>query len=219
MVSRERLHQIVSTSAKTFWKRRIPFVIIVVVVGIAAWSLRGRNSLPIPAQGGELFQNFTALETPLYLQDDKNWSGEEIGGSGEKLVETGCAICSLAMALDHFGVHYAPKELNTALKVNRGYTWRGWLRWQAVSTITSNKVIVEIIPKPSHADIDAALRSGNPVVAKILINRNTPHWVLIVGTEGMDYLIRDPLGNGHSLEPLSKYDSDIFGIRIVKGGG
>jgi hypothetical protein len=119
----------VSMSTKTFWKRRIPFLTIAVVQGIAAWTLRGRNSPPISRKGGEAFQDFTAIETPLYLQDDKDRSNEVIGGNGEKLAETGCAICSLEMALDHFGMHYTSKELNSALKINGGYTWHGWLRW------------------------------------------------------------------------------------------
>jgi hypothetical protein len=199
-----------------FWKRRIPLLIILAGLGLAAWLLRERNSPPIPAQGGEPFQNFVALETPYYLQNDGRWKDEEMGGSGEKLGDAGCAVCSLAMALDHFGLHYTPKELNDQLKTNNGYTWRGWLKWQAISTITGDKITVEAIRKPSHANIDAALRKNYPVVAKLFINGTIPHWVLIVGKQGTDYLMRDPLGDGHSLEPLSKYDSDIFGVRIVK---
>jgi hypothetical protein len=200
-----------------FWKRRIPLLIILAVLGMAAWQLRERNSPPISAQGGEPFQSFVALETPSYQQNDDRWKDEKIGGSGEKLGDVGCAICSLAMALDHFGIHYTPKELNDQLKANDGYTWRGWLKWQAISTITDNKITVEAVRKPSHADIDAALKSHYPVVVKLLINRTIPHWVLVVGKQGTNYLMRDPLGDGHSLESLSKYDSDIFGVRIVKG--
>jgi hypothetical protein len=199
-----------------FWKRRIPLLIILTGLGIVAWQLRERNSPPISAQGGEPFQNFPALKTPLYLQNDDRWKDEKIGGSRERLGDVGCAICSLAMALDHFGVHYTPKELNDQLKANDGYTWRGWLEWQAISTITGGKITVETVRKPSHADIDAASRSKNQVVAKLLINRTIPHWVLIVGKQGTNYLMRDPLGDGHSLEPVSKYESDIFGVRIVK---
>lgn len=206
----------VSGGGGHFWKRRLPFLIILAVLGLAAWQLRERNSPPISANGGELFQNFSALETRSYLQNDDRWKDEKIGGSGEKLGDVGCAICSLAMALGHFDIHYTPKELNDQLKTNGGYTWRGWLKWQAISTITGNKITVQTVGKPSHADIDAALRVGNPVVAKLLMNGTVPHWVLIVGKKGTEYLIRDPLGDGRTLEPISKYDSDIFGVRIVK---
>lgn len=198
-----------------FWKRRIPFLILLVGLGLVGWQLRERNSSPISAQGGTSFQNFTALETPGYLQNDDRWKDEKIG-DGERLGDVGCAICALAMALDHFGIHWTPKELNNQLKTHDGYTWRGWLKWQAVSSITGNKIAIETVRKPSHADIDAALTNKFPVAAKLLINGTIPHWVLIVGKQGTNYLMRDPLGNGHSLEPVSKYESDIFGVRIVR---
>jgi len=121
-----------------FLKRRIPFLIIVAMLGIAYWRSREHNSPPISAQGGEPFQNFSALDTASYHQNDDRWKDEKIGGSREKLGAVGCAVCTLAMALDHFGIHYTPKELNDGLKTNDGYTWRGLLKWQAVSTITSN---------------------------------------------------------------------------------
>jgi hypothetical protein len=199
-----------------FWKRRIPFLIILAGLAIAAWQLRERNSSPIAARGGEPFQNFAAIETPAYVQNDDRWKDEKIGGTGERLGDVGCAICSLAMAVDHFGFHYTPKGLNDRLKSNGGYTWRGWLKWQTISIITDNKITVEAVGKPSHADIDAALRGGHPVVAKLLMNGTIPHWVLIVGKKGTEYLMRDPLGDGRVLEPVSKYDSEIFGVRIVK---
>lgn len=207
--------------AARFWKRRIPLLTILAVLGLAYWHFgREHNSPPIAASGGELFQNFTALAVTPYLQNDERWKDEKTGGGGgEKLGDVGCAVCSLAMALDHFGIHYTPKDLNDQLKANGGYTWRGWLKWQAVAAVTGNKVTVEALSKPSHADIDAALKNGNPVLAKLLINGNIPHWVLIVSKQGTNYLMRDPLGDGHSLEPVSKYESDIFGVRIVKPSG
>jgi hypothetical protein len=45
-----------------------------------------------------------------------------------------------------------------------------------------------------------------------------PHWVLLVGKDGQDYLMRDPLNDGKTLEKLSKYGGDIYGVRIVRPG-
>jgi hypothetical protein len=42
--------------------------------------------------------------------------------------------------------------------------------------------------------------------------------VLVAGKEGTNYLMRDPLNEAKCLEPLSKYGSDIFGVRIVEAG-
>ena len=40
--------------------------------------------------------------------------------------------------------------------------------------------------------------------------------MLIVGKEGQEYLMRDPLGDGKRLTALSSYESDIYGVRILK---
>jgi hypothetical protein len=188
---------------------------LLVLAAGAFWYLRGRNSPPIAAAGGKSFTNFVAIETPFYLQRDEQWKNETIG-SGETLAKVGCTVSSLAMALGHYGVSFTPKTLNDALKTNEGYTRRGWLQWSAVSRISGGKVSVRVLAKPTHDDIDAALEARHPVLVKVFINHVIPHWVLVVGKEGMEYLMRDPLDEGKSLKRLSGYRSDIFGVRIVE---
>jgi hypothetical protein len=122
------------------------------------------------------------------------------------------------MALEHFGCTLTPKELNDALKANSGYTWRGLVRWDAIRQVSGGKVTVEVVATPSLALIDAALKNGEPVLAKVLLSEDVYHWVLIVGKEGVNYLVRDPLGNGADLVQLSQYESDILAIRILKRG-
>ncbi|MDH7502499.1 MAG: hypothetical protein QHJ82_07285 [Verrucomicrobiota bacterium] len=109
-----------------------------------------------------------------------------------------------------------PKELNDFLKKNAGYTERGWLKWDSVAKVSEGKVVLGYIGNPSFQRIDAALKDNQPVIAKVFIERTVPHWVLIVGKEKTEYLIRDPLGDGKSLRQLSFYGSDIHAIRILK---
>ncbi|HYV29339.1 MAG TPA: C39 family peptidase [Candidatus Eisenbacteria bacterium] len=203
-------------------RRRIVLLIILGVLLLAGvftiWRTRGHNSPPIAARGGELFRNFSSLGTPFYLQRDPRWKDQTIGGSGESLGKVGCAVASLAMALHHYGVEMTPAELNQWLKTHSGYTARGWLKWESVSRVSQGKCTVELIPTPSHADLDTALKNHQPVLAKVLIRHVVPHWVLIVGKEGQEYSIRDPLGDGKSLKPLSSYGSDIYGVRIIQAG-
>jgi hypothetical protein len=181
----------------------------------AFWYLRGRNSPPIAATGGRSFSNFAAIETPFYLQRDEQWKNETIG-SGETLAKVGCTVSSLAMALEHYGVPFTPKTLNDALKRNDGYTRRGWLQWNAVSRVSGGKVSVRVLSRPTHGELDTALEARHPVLVKVFINRVIPHWVLVVGKEGAEYLMRDPLDDGKNLKRLSGYRSDIFGVRIVE---
>jgi len=200
-------------------KRTIALVVIsLMVLGTAVFRyLRGHNSPPIAAAGGATFTNFTALATSHYLQRDPQWKDETIG-SGETLAKVGCTVSSLAMALEHYDVHFTPKQLNNALKTNGGYTRRGWILWSAVGKVSEGKVSVQLLDKPAHADLDDALRAGQPVLAKVFIDKIIPHWVLVTGKEGTNYMMRDPLNEAKNLEPLSKYGSDIFGVRVVKLG-
>jgi hypothetical protein len=198
------------------WKRIVVVALVALAVAAAAaWYLRGRNSPPIAATGGQSFTNFAAIQTPFYLQRDARWKDETIG-SGETLGKVGCTVSSLAMALDRYGVSFTPKSLNDALKANDGYTRRGWLQWIAVTKVSEGKAQVAVLSAPTHGDMDAALQAGEPILAKVFINRVIPHWVLVVGKDGQEYLMRDPLNERKDLEHLSKYGSDVYGVRIVK---
>ena len=184
---------------------------------LAFWYLRGRNSPPIAAAGGTAFTNYTAIVTPHFLQRDPRWKDETIG-SGETLAKVGCTVSSLAMALESYGVSFTPGALNDALKKNGGYTRRGWLVWSAVEKISDGKASVRALDKPTHADLDAALQARQPVLVKVFIDKIIPHWVLISGKDGTNYLMRDPLDETKSLQPLTSYGSEVYGVRIVEKG-
>jgi hypothetical protein len=75
---------------------------------------------------------------------------------------------------------------------------------------------MDYIGPASHARIDRALKSQQPVIAKVYLNGIIPHWVLIVGKEGNDYLMRDPLEDGKKVQRLSEYGSKIYAMRTLK---
>ena len=155
--------------------------------------------------------------TPHYRQRDARWEKETLGGLGESLARVGCTVCSLAMALDYHGVKLTPKELNAFLKTNDGYTARGWLRWDAVAKVSRGQVTMDYLGRPGFEVIDRALKNHQPVIAKVLINGIIPHWVLIVGKEGTDYLMRDPLGDEQTIGRVSDYGSKLYAVRILRG--
>jgi ABC-type bacteriocin/lantibiotic exporter with double-glycine peptidase domain len=151
----------------------------------------------------------------IYRQADPQWAHERIGGSDEELRSVGCTNCCLCMALAQHGIAFNPAELNQSLKAADGYTEQGWIKWDVVRTISANRVRIDIPEHPTHRDIDAALAAGNPVLVKILLRPGVFHWVLLVGREGREYLMKDPLGDGKSLGVLSSFHSDILSVRIV----
>jgi hypothetical protein len=184
--------------------------------GFHLWHRQGRNPHAISAAGGEPFQNLPAIGTPFYLQTDSRWENDKIGGSGETLGNVGCTLCGLAMALDHYGFKKTPAELNRLLIAQDGFTSAGLIKWDSVAALTDGKISVDYSCPLTFASIDNALKLQQPVLARIFISNVAPHWVLIVGKEGLEYLTRDPLGDGRTLDRLSNYGSDVHSIRIVK---
>jgi len=203
---------------KSSVRKRVLIVSLLLLLGFAGlWGWRNlrERAIAIPPRGGKSLM-VSAISTANYLQRDSRWADDTLGGTLETIARAGCTVCSLAMALDYYGVKVTPKELNDFLKRNDGYTTRGWLKWDSVSKISKGNVTLDYIGEPSFRKIDAALKSNQPVIGKVFINRVVPHWVLIVGKEETEYLIRDPLGDGESLRRLSHYGSDLYAIRVLK---
>jgi len=154
------------------------------------------------------------LKTALYRQTDPRWKDQRIGGSFEKIEDVGCTLSASSMALSHFGFNFDPATLNKALIAKRGYTKRGWLIWKAISKVTDHRVQVFIPRKVNYTHIDKALKANQPVLVKVKYFGMFNHWVIVVGKQGKEYLIKDPLGKTSDVEKLSKFTSGIYAIRI-----
>jgi hypothetical protein len=199
-------------------RRRILWLFLGVAIAFGGlWFARRfkEQLFAIAPRGGESFV-IQALSTPHYRQRDTRWANDTIGGFGESMARVGCTVCSLAMALDYYGVKKTPKELNDFLKANDGYNSRGWLRWNSVDKISGGSVTMDYMGHPSHAVIDRALKNSQPVLAKVYIKGVIPHWLLIVGKDEHEYIMRDPLAEEGSIGHVSNYGSSIFAVRIPK---
>jgi hypothetical protein len=176
-----------------------------------------RESGPITARGGSGELGVTIRGIPYYLQNDPQWGAEPIGGSNERMASVGCTVSALAMGLTAVGHPVDPLTLSRELKQRGGFTANGFVIWQTVSEVTGGRVKVEL-PTLSHEAIDAELMKNRPVIAKILLRDRIQHWVLIVGKQGTDYLVMDPLNDEKSLLHLSDRSSAIHAIRVLKSG-
>ncbi len=194
-------------------------VVLVATAFVAIWGLRNKSVRPISATGGKDFESGNVLEVPLYKQWDPGWADDEIGGSGEKLRNVGCTVSCVAMLFSYYGITVTPKEMNDYLKRNRGYTRRGWLKWQKCAEYTQGRVVLEYVGNPDHKRIDENLTDKNPVIAKVLIKNRIPHWVLVVGKEGNEYIINDPLGSEEKPIPLLRYGTKVYALRIYRRVG
>lgn len=194
---------------------------VLALAGIAffAWILLRPGpprSMSIPARGGEALKLLLAEATPHHGQGDPAWSGERIGGSGETIGAVGCTLCCVSMALEHFGIGAGdPSQLNASLIDGGGYTERGWILWSAVERVAADRVSVTVHGSPSHRQIDTDLKTGRLVLAKFHLPLDIPHWVLICGKQGDDYLVKDPAFRDAGLVALSTRTSSIHAIRTL----
>ena len=191
-----------------------------VILAAAAFLLLrpgAREGSPLDARGGSVGLGVMIRGVPYYLQNDPQWAAEPIGGSNEQMASAGCTVSALAMGLTAVGHPVNPPTLSRELKRRGGFTANGFVIWRAVSEATGGRVKVEL-PTLSHEAIDAELSKNRPVIAKILLQDRIQHWVLIVGKQGADYLIMDPLNGEKSLLRLSDRSSAIHAIRVLRSG-
>ena len=207
-------------------KRRALYILLLVaaVAGVlfivrSPLGTRVSSAGSIPPRGGTPMNRLVLKAEPIHLQTDPRWSESKLGGSGERFGSVGCAVCCVSMGLAQFGINLRPDSLNGRLERAGGFTDQGWLKWEAVEDVTDGRASIRVIDAPEFAHIDRALSDGEPVLAKVLISGRIAHWVLIVGKSGLDYLIKDPLGDGRTLNTLAEYRSDIHAIRIVSKEG
>ena len=152
----------------------------------------------------------------IYRQSDPRWANDRVGGSRQTLKAVGCMVCCVSMALEHYGFHFNPAKLNDLLKDHGGYSSSGLVQWGAISKITDNEIEVLPYENPGLDFVDKSIRNNEPVIVKVRSSRGTNHWVLVVKKENGEYLIKDPAGNGKSLESLSKYRNRIYSARLLR---
>jgi hypothetical protein len=193
-------------------------VTVGIVAALAAWwFLPGRRAeVRLSPFSSRAVDRFCLPEAPTYLQTDPRWSSVRVGGSGEPIRWVGCTLCCLSMALGQYGIILDPPALNTKLRNSHGYTYRGWIRWNAFERVSGGKLRVELPVRPTTQNIDDALAKGDPVLVKVILHSGAQHWVLLVGRDQTDYLIKNPLGDGKTLDKLSSLGSDILAVRLIK---
>ena len=129
---------------------RLTAISILGVITLATWwFLPGSHTeVDLSPKSDEGVPRSALATVPIYLQTDPKWAAEKVGGSGEALQSVGCTICCLSMALAHHGIALDPLELNQKLKEDNGYTFRGWVKWDALQRVSGGRVLVELLKTP-----------------------------------------------------------------------
>lgn len=171
---------------------------------------------PIASSGGRPLSVHLPWGGAHYMQDDARWGDAKLGGGADTLGSAGCTVCSIAMAVTSLGEKVTPLELNERLTKNQGFTNEGWLIWGAIAKALDGKVEAVVTDRPSHADLDNALERGEFPIVKFILVSGIPHWVVIVGKEGMDYLVHDPLAHSERALTLSSRTDHIYSARFIR---
>lgn len=171
----------------------------------------------IAAVGGKELHVLLPDGGKTFVQTDPRWASVPLGNTSNcNLGGHGCTICSVAMACTNLGSPMTPMELNDRLKNNEGFKPVGWIIWNAIPRVTHGAVTAEYHERLNHQIIDNALEHGAYPIIQHPLPKGGLHWVIVVGKEGQDYLVRDPLRQSAKPIRLSKLASTIHAVRVVK---
>ena len=183
--------------------------------GLAVYMLGKR---PLAPSGGWYFVHRVELPVPLFLQGDPAWRSDQSGNGQYTLAQVGCAISSAAMVMKFYGIDVDPGRLNAFLRDHGGFDENNDLRWEGPAALAPARVRHAYEDLPSYYLIDSNLYRGNPVIVRLHLASGWTHFVVVMGKEGFDYLIRDPSSAGlrKGVYPLRELGSKIEALRFYE---
>lgn len=206
--------------------KSFPFLLALLIVGFFAaaafWLWRGVEQWTAPAaplepSGGLYFPVTVLNDVPHFAQDDVRWSRDPLGPTPSTLGREGCAVAAAAMVLASYGAETDPGQLNKFLQGHGGFTRNGWLYWEKAAEVPSSNAEHLYEAAGSHFLIDWNLLHGNPVIVRLRYPNGITHFVVIVGKQGREYLVRDPgFRYKDGLYFLSDFGSPIEALRFYR---
>ena len=120
-------------------------------------------------------------------------------------------LCSASPHI--YGIKTDPQELNAFLTRTGGFTDDGLIHGSRVPGIAPDQLKLAYNGSPSYELIDSNLLAGNPVIVLFPLPHGGYHFVVIVGKQGWDYLIRDPAASPfRRAYPLRRLTDRIAGL-------
>lgn len=172
----------------------------------------------ISSSGGRYFVHRVEIPVPVFEQDDPRWTFDLLGPTFNTLGQQGCAVTSAAMVLAAYGVDTDPQRLNQYLITHAGYMPNGWVYWEKAAEVAPGGQVEKAYEDlPSYVLIDENLARGNPVIVRLTLPNGTTHFVVVVGKQGWNYLIRDPARSlAWGVYPLKDITERIEALRFYR---
>ena len=205
-------------SRRLLWWGLLATVLVGLLGAGIAGGLYEFGKRKLPPSGGCYFVRRVELPVSLYLQGDPVWGKDQLGESLHTIGQVGCAMTSAAMVMRFYGIDTDPGRLNVFLREHGGYDEDNDLRWEGPTALAPERVRHAYEDLPSYYLIDSNLLHGNPVIVRLRLSNGVTHFVVVMGKEGFDYLIRDPSMNGlrKGVYPLKEIGSDIEALRFYE---
>jgi Peptidase C39 family len=200
---------------------RFAVVLAVLMVGCSAGFLAlRRNSEPASIASCSLpISSELTTGVLIYKQWDVRWADDVMAPSTATMRNYGCLVCCVAMLYTHYGIETTPKQLNSYLSTNSGFTRRGLLKWQQCVAYTRGQARIEFMGDGDQRRMDRELAAGNPVIVKVRLTSGIYHWVLVLGGKDREYMVADPLGSEKRTIKLSRFGDRIYAMRIFRKVG
>ncbi|MCF6220028.1 MAG: hypothetical protein L3J65_02850 [Robiginitomaculum sp.] len=150
-----------------------------------------------------------------FLQTDKRWARQTLGGSGESLASDGCLVTAAAMALVNLGFQTDPGDLAYRLKAYGGFNSRGWLVWSGLEKATSGKAETVFYDRKDNAAVRSCLSAGYYPLVRFNLPNSRTHWAMVVRDSKQGFYIRDPMISSNTPIPLSSRTKTIDAVRCI----
>jgi len=179
----------------------------------AVYLLTACASAPAPKQSAQ--SGLSLTDRAQFMQTDRRWAQQTLGGSGESLKTDGCLVTASAMALVNLGFRTDPGDLTNRLKSVNGFTRDGWLVWSGIERATGGVAKTYFYDRKDDDVVRACLAAGYyPLVKFDLASRRT-HWAVVVKDTPQGFYIRDPMVDSRTPVPLSSRARGIDAVRCI----
>lgn len=192
------------------WARK--FTILTLAVGISACSTHA----PQRQVSTQPIKSSSELPDKVqFLQNDRRWANQTLGGSFESLDKGGCLVTAAAMALVNLGFHTDPGDLTNRLKAYNGFTKNGWLIWSGLERATDGKVKTMFTHKTDDATVRSCLAAGFYPLVKFDLPSRRSHWAVVIKETKRGFYVRDPMVSSSVPVPLQSRANGIDAIRCI----
>ncbi len=168
-----------------------------------------------PTQLSQTKPIFQLADRAQFLQTDKRWARQTLGGSYEALSSDGCLVTAAAMALVNLGFRTDPGDLTNRLKSLDGFTKNGWLVWSGVERATGGRAKTLFYNRKDDDTVRACLAADYYPLVKFDLPGGRTHWALVIGESQSGFFVRDPIVNSKRPIALSSRTDKIDAIRCI----